>query len=109
MFSLGYVLFFLATGDQQWASESSRVAAKWALRGLRPEIPESIANSEHPFDVAVIAAMEKCWQQNPKDRPTATEIADFLHDALLKAGLTDQPLKITTRAESTREESESSF
>ena len=39
VFSLGLRLYFLLTGDQQWHSDSSDLAAKWAYRGKRPEIP----------------------------------------------------------------------
>jgi len=94
VFSLGYVLYYLLTGDQQWHSDSSDDAAKWALHGVRPEIPDSLLESKHPFDVAAIKAIKACLRHDPKDRPTAREVADFLHDALLKANITDAPLTI---------------
>lgn len=94
VYSLGFVLYFLLTGDQQWPSDSSNSAAKWTHHGKVPEIPESIRKSKHPFDVAVGTAIANCLRQNPKDRPTASEVADFLHDALVNAGLKDAPLKI---------------
>ena len=96
VFSLGYVLYFLLTGDQQWADDESRDAAKWALKGIRPKIPEEAKESSHPFDVTVIQAIHSCLKQHPQDRPTAQEVADFLHEALINAGLSDAPLNITS-------------
>ena len=89
VFSLGYVLYFLLTGDQQWNSESSNRAASYAVRGTLPEIDPKIAESTHPFDVAVIAEIKRCLQYNPEDRPTAREVADSLHEALVNAGLAE--------------------
>jgi serine/threonine protein kinase len=97
VFSLGYVLYFLLTGDQQWADHESRAAAKWALKGIRPKIPVEAKESTHPFDVAVIKAIHSCLQHQPQDRPTARQVADFLHNALINAGLSDAPLNVTSR------------
>lgn len=93
-------------GDQQWADDSSRDAAKWALHGKRPPIPESILQSDHPFDRAAISAIHKCHQQNPKDRPTAREVADFFAEALEKAGLPNAPLQIKEREYNDQEDEE---
>jgi hypothetical protein len=103
---LGYVLYFLLTGDQQWHSDSSGLAAKWAYRGKRPEIPQEALNSTHPFDYAVVRAIKWCLRQQPKDRPSAQEIADYLHNALVNAGLKDEPLKIIEERDAEEREEE---
>lgn len=106
VYSLGNVLYFLLTEDHQWAEDSSDLAAKWVYHGKRPEIPQEALESTHAFDVAVVKAIKWCLQQHSKDRPTAQEVADYFHNALVNAGLKDEPLKIIEERDAEEREEE---
>ena len=67
---------------------------------------ETALESTHAFDVAVIKAIKWCLQQKSKDRPRAQEVADFLHNALVNAGLKDEPLKIIEERDAEEREEE---
>lgn len=97
VFSLGYVVYFLLMGDQQWADDSSRNAAKWARSGIRPPIPNDLMESNNTFDRAAIDAIQQCLQYEPKDRPTAQQIADLFRNAMEEGGVKDEPLNMKRR------------
>lgn len=43
--------------------------------GYRPSFYQDVWDSKDPYDVALKEAMLKCHEQDPKDRPTARELA----------------------------------
>lgn len=76
MFAFGVVLSELINGDGPWGkkdtSELSRTFVQAVIQGNRP--PRSIWKGPKE----VIDLMEKCWSQNPHDRPEFDWIVDYL-------------------------------
>jgi len=58
-----------------------------AWKGKKPFLKENVRKSKHPFDVAVRTIMDKCFELEPEKRPSSKEVRDYLHEALIKAGL----------------------
>jgi hypothetical protein len=57
----------------------------YVKNGGRPNVTDpEILNSTHPYDMALLKAMDLCWTFNPEERPSAREIANLLHSALEK-------------------------
>jgi serine/threonine protein kinase len=91
IFSLGYVLYFLLTGMTPFKGEKGGQVQDLFVQGQRPPISSEIQNSTHPFHIALRTMVIKCLDLDPAARPSSKEVADYLHDALLKAGLTPTP------------------
>ncbi|PHT91018.1 hypothetical protein T459_06131 [Capsicum annuum] len=72
VFSFGVVLWELLTGEIPYAYLTPLQAAIGVVQqGLRPTIPKST----HP---KLAELLEKCWQQDPTQRPDFSEILDSL-------------------------------
>ena len=92
IYSFGYILRFLLTGEEPFQDdEDDKRYVKLFMKGMRLNVNQSIRESTHPFDIAVRTMMNKCLAEEPSDRPTSQDVADYLHQALLKAGLTPTP------------------
>ena len=57
-------------------------SAEELLAGRRSQIPEHIAKSKDPAHEAVKTALEMCWTQDWKKRPSARSISDYLMNQL---------------------------
>lgn len=74
MYSYGIVLWELITAQEPYdGMESMEVAYAAAERGLRPVIPTVC-----PEGYAEL--MERCWSDDPSDRPDFTEVLSILFD-----------------------------
>ncbi|XP_060195638.1 serine/threonine-protein kinase STY17-like isoform X4 [Lycium barbarum] len=72
VFSFGIVLWELLSGEIPYAHLTPLQAAVGVVQqGLRPRIPEHA----HP---KLVELLEKCWQQDPTQRPDFSEILDIL-------------------------------
>lgn len=99
VFSLGHILFRLICGHEPWhkLEPGGFLPPKDKLnekvkRGILPTIPEEVKRSKDPEVVAIRTAMMRCYTFDPKQRPSAKDIADSLQVALdhlpkQKAGL----------------------
>lgn len=83
VFSLGYVLYFLLTNNFPFEDMKTVEANDYVAQGGRLNVTdEDILGSTHIFDTTVLKAMDMCFVYDPKDRPSAREVANFLHRAV---------------------------
>src|SRR6266542_4865664 len=67
------IMYFIATGKQPFSNcAHDEFLAIKICSGIRPEISELEAPQ------CYIDLMKKCWNSNPDNRPTATEIEDMI-------------------------------
>ncbi|XP_013622569.1 PREDICTED: tyrosine-protein kinase FRK-like isoform X2 [Brassica oleracea var. oleracea] len=80
VFSYAIVLWELLTGDIPYAFLTPLQAAVGVVqKGLRPKIPKKT----HP---KVKGLLERCWQQDPKERPDFEEIIEMLQQIMIEVG-----------------------
>ena len=66
------------------------------INGERTEIPEYIRNSTDPSYVAMQKALDMCWTQSWKERPSAKSVNDYLMGELRKITGEENPdLRVT--------------
>ena len=82
IYSLGNVFYMVLTDEIAFDDMSSKKATKAIQNGERAEIPSNILSSNDPVNVALRTVVKQCWEQDPKDRPRARALADYLHKEL---------------------------
>ena len=89
IYSVGNIFYTLLTDLEPWADYSEKKAQKRVLDGKRPKVPEEKKQSVDFVDVALRQAMYGCWLTDPKERPRARKIADYLSSKLQKLRVND--------------------
>ncbi|KAG7366645.1 Ser/Thr protein kinase [Nitzschia inconspicua] len=90
IFSMGHIFFRLICGHEPWnklepgGKPSKEEINQKVQQGKLPFIPDHVKKSENPEVIAIRDAMLSCYQPNPKDRPSARDIAKALDAALKK-------------------------
>lgn len=76
-------MYFLLTKSVPFESMESSDAYDYVAEGGRVEVKdENILNSTHPFDTAMLKAMDMCFVYDPKARPSARQVANVIKSAL---------------------------
>jgi Protein kinase domain len=94
IYALGNVLFRLAVGSAPWkrpdserlhSYEKAAIVQLKKYNGSLPIVPLTILENAKidPALERLLAAMRLCYSFNPAERPTATQIVDFLSQPLL--------------------------
>lgn len=90
VFSLGHIFFRLISGAEPWnrlepggKPTKDEVNAK-VQQGILPTMPDSILQATDPEIIAIRDVMLQCYEKDPKDRPSAREIANTLQKELLR-------------------------
>ena len=87
VYSLGNLLHNTLTGHsprgqtRKWRAAEVRESV---LNGNMPNISVSYANSSDPSIIAILRAMQRCFEKRPEDRWSAKDIADEMLDTLGK-------------------------
>ena len=82
VWNLGNVLYLLLTGRPPfWGLSRQEVHGLLLHNQSRPEIPFEKRSSADPVDKAIVHAIDMCMKIDPKERPTARYVANFLRDA----------------------------
>ena len=72
MFSLGVVLWEIATNDEPWKDDDKDQIAGWVLhQKLRLHIPDSVPSYFRQW-------IEDCWQHEPSSRPTCAQLLESM-------------------------------
>ena len=82
VYSMGIVFYSILTGNSPWEGEKESKAQKKVIAGKRPEIPDDVLESKDVAIQAILRATQRCWQQNPNDRPKAYVIRDDLRTVM---------------------------
>ncbi|KAG1849391.1 kinase-like domain-containing protein [Suillus tomentosus] len=70
IYSFGSVMFFIISGNIPWKERNSYQIAIALSNGVIPARPENIPNDFWNL-------IERCWSQNPVDRPGTSQILDY--------------------------------
>src|SRR5204863_5645073 len=74
IYSFGMIMYFVATGRQPFSDcAHDELLALNICKGIRPKIHETEAPN------CYIDLMKNCWNSNPKNRPSATEIEKLIY------------------------------
>ena len=92
VYALGNILYKIAVGNSPWkhdykaakiTPELKEKIARAKLRGGKPKVPLDLRNSTDPSITAVLAAMDRCYRNDPDLRPSARQLANDLRNELM--------------------------
>ena len=96
---MGNIMFIIMTDLYTFEKPENlkwQVAGEKMINGERTEIPEYIRNSTDPSYVAMQKALDMCWTQSWKERPSAKSVNDYLMGELRKITGEENPdLRVT--------------
>jgi len=90
IFSMGHIFFRLICGHEPWnklelgGRPTKEEVSEKVKNGILPHIPDDIMKSKSEEIIAIRDAMLWCYKPDPKDRPSAREVANVLQKALTK-------------------------
>ncbi|GES93957.1 kinase-like domain-containing protein [Rhizophagus clarus] len=99
IYSFGMIMYFVATGSQPFSNRDHELLALDICNGIRPEINEN----EQKVPKCFIDLMKRCWNSNPKNRPSAIEIEKLILVFYTSYVTEDLKFKFVTKFESNRQ------
>ena len=82
VYSMGNIFYSLVTGRWPFEDLKTKEAQRLIKKNQRPPIDDAIRESDDPLDVAMLTAIDRCWEQDPVDRASAREMEKFLETEL---------------------------
>jgi serine/threonine protein kinase len=73
---MGNIFYSILSGDMPFEHTKEKEAQTLVKDGKRPEIPGDVLKSEDVAIKAILSVIKRCWEQDPNDRPTASEVRD---------------------------------
>jgi Protein kinase domain len=80
IYSLGNMLYAIVTGEWPFDEIKAEKAKTLVAHGKRPFIDDSVRDSKDPYDKAILTAMDRCWKHDPRHRPSALEVKQYLEE-----------------------------
>jgi len=85
VYSLGNILYSILTKHEAFDEMKKTEAQDLVKHGKRPPIPDKLWEAE---ELAIIEAINMCWAQKPKNRPSARDVDSFLKGKLFELNVT---------------------
>lgn len=76
IYSMGNIFYSILSGNMPFEHTKEKEAQLLVKEGKRPEIPEDVSKSDDVVVKTILSAMLRCWEQDPKKRPSASEVRD---------------------------------
>ncbi len=98
IYSMGNIFYSIIAGEMPYDDMKEGDAQKKIRHGERPDVPEEVLNSNDEAIQAILSAMKRCWEQNPRDRPKASVIRDEFEAVMrrIRSRNEDEPLNTDT-------------
>ena len=77
---MGNIFCVLLTKILPFERMETEKAVKLVNNGEQPPINDRIKSSKHPVDQGLRQAIQMCFIHDPKERPSARMVSDFLTD-----------------------------
>lgn len=87
VWALGSIFFELVTGQEAWNGVSTEKAQERIAKGELPNIPEEFKTSTDPVDQVLLKAIDMCYVYEPKDRPKAGEVLEYMKNESKRLGI----------------------
>lgn len=84
IFSMGNIFYSIISGDMPFEGINEKEAIQMVKDGERPKIPREALQSDDLAIKTIVSVIKKCWEQNPKDRPSASSVRDKLKQVMDK-------------------------
>jgi serine/threonine protein kinase len=97
IYSMGNIFYSILSGDMPFEDIKEKDAQKKVKRGERPKLPESVLESDDIAIKTILSATERCWKQDPNERPSASSIRDefkLVLDDMAKGAVVDHTKKL---------------
>merc|ERR1712029_174472 len=78
VYSMGNIFYTILAGEMPFDGQKESKAQKKVKEGRRPSIPHEVLESEDPAIKVLINVTQRCWEQEPEDRPSASRVRDEL-------------------------------
>lgn len=88
IWALGSIFVELATGYEVWYGYETEDAQLRIAKGELPHYQKLIeSNLTDPMNQILIQAVDMCWTYEPRDRPKAGVVADYLKGEAKRLGI----------------------
>jgi serine/threonine protein kinase len=82
IYALGGILFFILLEHNPYSGVPDEDVTKMIVEGTPPLPPQAYRNSSDPSVKQMLQVIDRCYEANPPDRPTATWVADQIDRTL---------------------------